>query len=182
MSDSLKIEESMELARKCKSGCRDSHNELYRKFKGTVSSICKRYTKNQEEAEDIAQECFVKIFNRIGDYRGEGSLEGWVKRVAVNLSITEYNRRKRFWYTDDIDSKFDISDNSYKEMDPEYRMDEINPLIEKLPEGYRKIFELYAIEGYKHKEIAEMLDIDVNTSKSQFFRGRERLKSYLEKI
>ena len=80
----------------CKSGSESDRKKLYATFKNMVFSICYRYTKNKMEAEDIAQECFIKIFNKIGDYRGEGSFEGWIRRIAVNFSITEYNKRLKY--------------------------------------------------------------------------------------
>lgn len=159
----------------CKSGSEIAKNKIHLAFKSLVFSVCFKYLKNVMEAEDLSQECFIKIFSKMCDYRGEGSFEGWVRKIAVNLSITEYKRRKRYYYHSDVDDAYSVEDNSYEKIESDLSLPEINSVINKLPNGYKKVFELYFIEDYSHKEISEMLGIDVNTSKSQLCRARKML-------
>ncbi len=176
----IKHEEYLDLIEKCKSGCRNSQERLHSIIKNPVYSICRKYSGDDMEAEDIAQECFVRVFTKLEDYRGEGPFQGWVRRIAVNLSINEYRRRRKLGITDDIDSKWDIQDDSFGKMDPEYTKEEMDEFVEALPRGYKEIFKLYFIDGYKHKEIAEMLGISINTSKTQLLRGRLAIKRSME--
>jgi RNA polymerase sigma-70 factor (ECF subfamily) len=174
-------EECLGLIEKCKKGCRNSEERLHKILKGTIHSVCRRYSRDHQEAEDIAQECFIKIFTKIGDYRGEGSFQGWARRIAVNLSITEYEKRKRMGIHEDIESKFNIQDDSFAKIDFGCTQEEIEKFIEDLPKGYKEVIKLYFIEGYKHKEISEMLGISTNTSKTQLLRGRNSIRRNMEK-
>jgi RNA polymerase sigma-70 factor (ECF subfamily) len=133
------------------------------------------------EAEDILQEGFVKIFQKIENYKFDGSFEGWMKRVFANTALDEIRRRKT------ILEEQDVSEYSYKifnnsSTDENLRADDLLKMIQALPVVYRVVFNMFAIEGYSHKEIAEILDISENTSKSQFFRAKALLKAQLEKI
>jgi len=164
----------------CKSGSESDRKKLYATFKNMVFSICYRYTKNKMEAEDIAQECFIKIFNKIGDYRGEGSFEGWIRRIAVNFSITEYNKRLKYCYHDDISQAYSIDDGSYEKIDFAMSSPELSKIIDGLPAGYKKVFKFYFIDGYNHKEIAKMMGVDITTSKSQLCRAKQMLRGRIE--
>jgi RNA polymerase sigma-70 factor (ECF subfamily) len=174
-------EECLELVGKCKKGCRNSEERLHKILKGTIHSICRRYSRDHQEAEDIAQECFIKVFTKMGDYRGDGSFQGWVRRIAVNLSITEYKKRRSIGIHEDIERKFDIQDDSFEKMDFGCTREEIEKFIEDLPKGYKEVIKLYFIEGYKHKEISEILGISTNTSKTQLLRGRNSIRRNMEK-
>lgn len=147
---------------------------LYKKFARTMYGICIRYTKDTMEAEDMLQQGFMKVFTHLGDFRG-GSLEGWMKRIFVRESIDHYRKNKRsaLFQTEEI---LDYQSVTLEEITAGLHMEALLNLIESLPEGCRVIFNLYAVEGYNHKEIAEMLRISESTSKSQYARAKELLK------
>lgn len=174
-------EEYLNLIEKCKKNCRNSEERLYEILKNTIYPICKKYAGDQQEAEDIAQECFVKVFTKLGDYRGDGSFQGWVRKIAVNLSITEYTRRRKVGFHIDIDRKLDLQDDSFRRMDFGCTHEEIVQFIEDLPRGYGQVLKLYFMNGYKHKEISEMMGISVNTSKTQLLRARNSIRKNMEK-
>jgi len=178
---SISQEESAILIGNCKKGCPASQERIYRSIKNDVYSICKKYSKNQQEAEDIAQECFIKIFTKIGEYRGDGSFHGWVRRIAVNLSITEFHKRKKTRGHEDIEEKLNIQDDSFMKMDFGCSHEEILNFIEDLPKGYSEVLKLYFLEGYKHKEISEIMGISENTSKTQLLRARNSIRRNMEK-
>lgn len=138
--------------------------------------VCLRYAKNQAEAEDILQDGFVKVFGNLHKYQPFGSFEGWVRRIFVNTAIEYYRQRRKFIINDiEIENEdFEFSDNVVDKMSA----DEIMGLIKEMPDGYRMVFNMYAIEGYSHKEIAENLGISIGTSKSQYSRSR----TYLQKM
>jgi len=133
-----------------------------------------RYAKNRDEAQDILQDCFIKVMDKIGDFRFEGSFEGWLQRMTVRESLN-YLRltRNSFTSIDDDDSKDeeDVSSDIISNMSAQELLGE----IQKMPDGYRTIFNMYVIEGYQHKEIAEILNISESTSRSQLKKAREYL-------
>jgi len=141
-----------------------------------------RYTKNRFEAEDVLQEGLVKIFKNIDMYSMEKSFEGWIRRIMINTAITYYRRNKKHAYQEDITdvaySKYDVDYMG----DADFTKEELMNTINALPNGYRMVFNLYVIEGYKHKEIAEMLGVDINTSKSQLSRAKKYLQQELLKL
>ncbi|MBO4875523.1 MAG: sigma-70 family RNA polymerase sigma factor [Bacteroidales bacterium] len=161
------------LIRKCQQKSRKAFEELYRKFSPFVYGICLRYAKNRDEAQDILQDCFIKVMDKIGDYRFEGSFEGWLQRMAVNESLN-YLRLGRSSFSeldeDDSDAK-DESPDIVSNMSAKDLLDAIS----KMPDGYRTIFNMYVIEGYQHNEIAEKLNITESTSRSQLKKAREYL-------
>lgn len=162
----------------CISGNREHQALLYKHFSPVMFGICLRYATDYHTAEDILQEGFVKVFNNLTKFRGEGSFEGWMKRIFVNTSIEYYRKAINQMRMVDIaivpDPSFDnkIISTLAKE--------DLLKLIQKLPSGYRAIFNLYIIEGYSHKEIAEMLSISEGTSKSQLARARATLKRMIK--
>lgn len=140
-------------------------------------TICLRYAGNQKDAEDILQESFIRIFSYIGQFRGEGSFEGWLKRIVVNTALKSLQRRQiRF-------SAINEGDETTPSIDPQIldrlSVEELLQLISKLPEGYRIVFNLYALEGYDHNEIAEMLNINPGTSRSQLLKARRLLQDQI---
>ncbi len=161
------------LIRKCQQKSRKAFEELYRKFSPFVYGICLRYAKNRDEAQDILQDCFIKIMDKIGDFRFEGSFEGWLQRMAVNESLN-YLRLGRSSFSeldeDDADAE-DISSDIVSNMSANELLDAIS----KMPDGYRTIFNMFVIEGYQHNEIAEKLNITESTSRSQLKKAREYL-------
>lgn len=153
--------------------------ELYKRYAPKMFSICLRYAKCREEAQDILQEGFVKVFTKIGQFSGEHSFEGWLKRIFANTSITHYNLNLKHYYQEDITEIKETESLHFNASDNEYSREELLEVIESLSDGYRMVFNLFAIEGFKHKEIAEMLGIDEATSKSQFHRARKIIQKKL---
>ncbi len=168
-----------DLIHACIRGDRAAQHVLYKKFSSLVYGICLRYAKNKMEAEDSMQESFVKIYKHLKDYQSAGSFEGWVRRIAVNTAITGYRKSLKGRLEDEIDYRSELASSLNESQDCDYTMEELMSCVQALPGGYRTVFNLYAVEGYKHKEIAEMLEIDVNTSKSQFSRAKGHLQKAL---
>ena len=166
------------LIENCISGNRKSQKELYDMFSPKMYAICLRYTKNQMDAEDILQDGFVKLYNNLYKFRGEGSFEGWVRRIFVNTAI-EHLRRNNIKFTESDGFENTITDKQKSALDSLYEKDLIKTSM-KLSEGYRTVFHLYAVEGYSHKEIAEKLGITESTSKSQFSRAKAILRDVLQ--
>ncbi len=171
------------IIRGCISGKRRAQNQLYNAFAPGMLGVCMRYCKNVAEAEDVLQEGFVKVFKYIKNFRGEGSFEGWIRRIMVNTAITSYNKTSKVYYEEINENTMSYDDTSmgdevYFPVDAEILMQ----LIQQMPEGYRMVLNLYVFEGYKHKEISNILNISENTSKSQLSKGRKYLKNELEKI
>jgi RNA polymerase sigma-70 factor (ECF subfamily) len=136
--------------------------------------VCLRYATDKAEAEDILQDSFLKIFYNIKDFTGSGSFIGWLRKVAVNTAITHYHKNIEYYVS------VEIGITSFEE--DFFTSDELYKVLNELPTGYRMVFNLYAVEGYKHKEIAEMLGIDTNTSKSQYSRAKAVIRDKLEKL
>lgn len=171
--------EEKALIQGCIRGDQNAQHLLYKKFSSLVYGICLRYAKNRMEAEDSMQEAFVKIYKHLKDYQSAGSFEGWVRRIAVNTAITGYRKSLKGRLEDEIDDRSEFASTLVENHDVEYTMEELMLCVQALPDGYRTVFNLYAVEGFKHKEIAEMLEIDVNTSKSQFSRAKGHLQKAL---
>ncbi len=170
-----------EILRGCRAGDAEAQKELYDKYSPKLWPICLRYAKNVMSAEDIMQEGFIRIYRYINDYKGEGSFEGWLRRVMVNTAINYYKKNLQQKMEKDIDEVFDIS---IREADAISQMttEEILAVVQTLPDGYRTIFNLFVIEGFSHKVIAETLGITENTSKSQLSRARVLLQHKINKI
>ncbi len=167
---------------KCKTYDKKAQKELYEVYSPVLFGICLRYSKSEAEAEDILQEGFVKILTKINDFMGKGSFEGWMKKIMVNTAITHYYKNKKYNETYDIDNVKGSNADFYFFGEEDFTHEELFDVIDDLPEGYRIVFNLYAVEGYKHKEIAEMLEITESTSKSQYLRAKEKIRQKLEKI
>lgn len=154
---------------------------LYDKHAPMLMAVCRRYCSSTEEAEDAFQEGFVKIYSKLSEYKYEGSLGGWLRRVMVNTVLDNMRKNKKHAYHDDVNEVPNISSNAHSPLD-ELSAKELMSLLETLPDGYRVVFNMFAIEGYSHKEIADKLDITESTSKSQFLRARTYIKKCLEEI
>jgi RNA polymerase sigma factor (sigma-70 family) len=161
---------------------RKAQKVLYEKYSRLLMGVCMRYAGNREEAEDILQDSFLKIFFRIGDYSGTGSFVGWLRKVVVNTAITHYHVNLKYRYHVEIEEYVSVEAGSAGFDEDFFTADELFKVLNELPRGYRMIFNLYAVEGYKHKEIAEMMGIDTNTSKSQYSRARAVIRDKLEKL
>ena len=159
----------------CKKNKRKAQVLLYNQYAPMLLSVCFRYVADKSEAEDILQESFLKILKNIKEYSGKGHFEGWMKKIVVNTAITHFHREKKHYYHEEIDDVLDSDLQDGLSPDKEYDAKELHRLLKKMPEGYRVIFNLYAVEGYKHREIAEQLSIDESTSKSQYLRAKKWL-------
>lgn len=154
-----------------------AQRELYEKYSRKMFSVCLRYVKDKSEAEEIMIGGFIKVFDKINQFHYEGSFEGWIRKIMVNEALG-YLRKNRNMYLEVT------IDHANKEVDAQYmenhlEADDLLKMIQRLPPGYQTVFNLYAIEGYSHKEIAGMLSISENTSKSQLSRARVLLQKYL---
>ncbi|PKP21266.1 MAG: RNA polymerase subunit sigma-70 [Bacteroidetes bacterium HGW-Bacteroidetes-21] len=163
-------------------GCRKSNRRaqkmLYQSYAAKFLGICLRYAKDRQEAEDVLQDGFVKIFKRIDQYSGAGSFEGWMKRIMVNTAITNYRQNLKRYNQIPVEALAE-NDTECTPEDFEYTYEELLKVVQSLPPGYRMVFNLFAIEGYPHKEIGQMMGIDVTTSKSQYSRARKILQKKL---
>lgn len=166
--------EEEKMVRGCAKGKSSAQEQLYSMYYRKMYGVCMRYAKDREVAEDLLQEGFIKVFKNISRYKGTGSLEGWIRRIMVNTALEHHRRMARFLPLVDLDQALDA--DAGHDLVSEMSKDEILALIQELPNGYRTIFNLYAIEGYTHREIATKLDISEGTSKSQFARARRQLQ------
>jgi RNA polymerase sigma-70 factor (ECF subfamily) len=154
--------------------------ELYRRFSPRMYGVCLRYAGNAEEAEDILQEGFIKIYKKLNSYRGEGSFEGWIRRIFVNTAIEHFRKKT---YQQPITEKHETTvEAQYLSVLDELAEKDILKLIQELSPGYRTVFNLYVVEGYTHKEIGDMLNISEGTSKSQLSRAKLVLQDLVKKF
>ena len=165
-----------ELINGCKARNRSAQHSLYDQYSSKMYALCYRYVKDSMEAEDVLVTAFSKIFERIDQFKGEGSFEGWIRRVVVNEALT-YLRRNRSMYLE-TDLEAAEREPDYQNISDHLEAEELMQMIQELPSGYRIVFNMYAIDGYSHKEIADQLGISENTSKSQLSRAR----TYLQKM
>lgn len=154
---------------------------FYQMLAPKMYGICLRFAANRAEADDILQEGFIRVFTHLKDYRGEGSLEGWVRKTIVNTAINYYKKRIKRGPTAELEQIRNWADDHHHIIE-KMAADDLLELIQELPDGYRTVFNLNVIEGYTHREIGVMLDISENTSKSQLSRARTSLQKKLEKI
>jgi len=164
----------------CLSNNAASQEALYSRFSPRMLGVCYRFAKNREDAEDMLQEGFIKIFSQIHQYRSEGALEGWIRRIIVHTCINLLKKNKKF--SDSLDISFAGGVGVREENIPSImQAKEVVECIRLLPIGYRTVLNLYAIEGYSHKEIGGMLDIEESTSRSQYTRAKAMLEDVLVK-
>ena len=172
-----------QIVKDCIAGKRQAQKLLFETFAPVMLGVCMRYCHDRDEAEDILQEAFIKVFQNLHSFRGEGSLAGWIKRVIVNHAINYINKRNKIARHEKIDEikETEILDfNETVEFPDEYNPALLLKLIQDLPEGYRTVFNLHIFEDYGHKEIAHILGITENTSKTQLFKARRWLKNKIE--
>lgn len=167
----------------CIDGNRIAQEKLYKKFASQMLGVCLRYTNSYDEAEDILQEGFIKVFLNLENFRKEGSFEGWIKRIMINTALNHYHQNKKNLENKDFDEikEIEIIDED-DEIEIPYSEDEMLEAFQNLPDGYKTVFNLYVFEDFKHKEIADQLNISVNTSKSQLSKARTYLQKSLVKM
>ena len=172
-------EELKNLIEGCKAQQPSAQRRLYERFSGQLFATAIRYTNSRVDAEDVLQDSFVKIFKHIKSYRLDFSFEGWMRKIVVNTAITHYRKSQKHSHHQDITDLPATPRDMENQHDPEFTAEELEFAIAQLPLGYRTVFCMYVIEGFKHHEIAEQLQIDVNTSKSQLSRARKYLQRVL---
>ena len=162
-----------QLIQRCKKNDRKAQQELYSLFASKLFATCLKYSRNKSEAEDNLQDSFITIYKKIGQYNGKGSFEGWLRRIAINTALQKYRGQAVFHIVNDNlveeDENMTIEDHTPS-------LDYLLNIIQGLPDRYRLVFNLYVLDGYSHKEIAGMLNINEGTSKSNLARGRMILK------
>jgi RNA polymerase sigma factor (sigma-70 family) len=168
----------------CIAGKRSAQSLLYKKFAATMLGVCIRYSSSRDEAEDIVQEGFIKIFQSIKSFRREGSFEGWMKRIMINQALNHYRKSRKIPYHSVIEEINETEILDYEEQEPPDTIpaDKLLALIQKLPEGYRMVFNLYVFEEYSHKEIAESLNVTESTSKTQLLKARRLLRKKISEL
>ncbi len=168
-----------DLIQGCISGNRQMQELLYQKYSSKMYGVCLRYSGNVEDANDLLQEGFIKIFKNLTKFRGEGSFEGWIRRIFVNTSIEHFRKKVKLHNVTEVQENT-IEDYDLNILDTLAEKDIIS-LVNELSPGYKAVFNMHVIEGYSHKEIADILGINEGTSKSQLARAKGVLKKSLEK-
>ncbi len=164
------------LIHQCKKQDIKAQEELYRLYSGKLFGLCLKYSSSYQEAQDNLQDGFLTIFKKIKQYKDKGSFEGWMKRVVINTALQKYRKEKFF----EIINENQVEDPEIEIQEQGPQMDFLLKTIQELPERYRVVFNLYALDGYSHQEIAELLKISVGTSKSNLARARNILKEKIE--
>ena len=157
---------------------RQAQQQIYSKFSGKMLSVCRQYIKDVHQAEDVMITGFMKVFVNLNSFESKGNFEGWIRRIMVNECISYLRVKKEVKFIEDINYK----EESHNNIESNLSVEDIQFVIDNLPEGYKMVFNLYAIEGYKHQEIAELLGISEGTSKSQLSRAREILQNQIIKL
>lgn len=171
-----------EIIEGCIKNKRKAQLKLYDQYAPMLLAVCFRYVADKSEAEDILQDAFFKIFKSIREYTGKGHFENWMRKIVVNTAITYFHKEKKHYYHEEIDSVKDYDLQFNLSPDKIFEAKELQQLLAKMPEGYRLIFNLYAIEGYKHKEIAVKLGIGESTSKTQYLRAKNWIIKEMKKL
>jgi len=170
----------LSLIEEAKRGNRRAQQQIFNRFAPKMLGVCRRYFPQLEFAEEIMLAGFLKVFVKLDTYTAEGSFEGWIRRIMVNECISELRKKSNLQITDEV--VLENASNYAVEMQTDFEVETIQEAIDLLPEGYRVVFVLYVIEGYKHHEIASQLNISVNTSKTQLFKARKMLQKKLENL
>ena len=174
-----KYENEKSLLKGCIQGRREAQQQLYNLFSSKMFGVCLRYAKDHHNAEDLLQDGFVKVFKNISKFRGEGSFEGWMRRIFVNTAIEQYRKGNHLYPV--LDSEMPEVHHVDNKALENLAVRDLLDMVNKLSPGYRTVFNLYVIEGFSHKEIAEMLKVTEGTSKSQLARARYILQEMIYK-
>ncbi len=165
-----------QLIYECTQNNTKAQEQLYRLLAPKLFAVCLKYSQNYDEAQDNLQESFLVIFDKIDQFKNKGSFEGWAKKIVINYSLQQYRNRKVF----DIVSENFADDSEIELDDEEVSLTFLTTIIQELPDRYRMVFNLYVMDDYSHKEIAEMLGITIGTSKSNLSRAKAILKEKIE--
>lgn len=169
------------LVDECVSGNAKAQRMLFERYSAKMLGVAIRYIKDKERTEDVLQDAFIKVFKNLKKFKHDGSLEGWIRRIVVNTALDQLRKNKKRQSNVELDdSFFELATDSFTE--ERLQAESLLNLVQQLPEGYRTVFNLFAIEGYSHKEIAKKLNISENTSKSQYSRAKSVLRDVLKKL
>ncbi|MGM0582068.1 MAG: RNA polymerase sigma factor [Bacteroidota bacterium] len=163
----------------CKNGDHKAFKELYLLYAKSMFNIAFRILKNRDEAEDTIQEAFIKAYNKINQYNFQATFGAWLKKIVVNQAL-DYLRKENKWMMNDITDENLVEEQDIDWEDIDLKVDIVKRAIHNLPTGFRAVASLYLFEGYEHKEIAEILSISENTSKSQFHRAKKKIKDLIK--
>lgn len=175
----------LEIAKGCAQRKHSAQKELYDRYIKKMNALCHRYTSDKDEIKDILQESFIKVFENIEQYRGDGSLEGWVKKIMINTILTNMRKNKASIFVrveeneDEEKNTLAVEEEEDSIFNTDFNKEDLMKMIEGLPENYRIIFNLYCLEDYSHKEIAELLSIKENSSRTRLNRARKMLQDQL---
>jgi len=162
-------------------GDRQSQERLYRHFYGFAMGVCLRYNQNREEALEIVNDSFLKVFTKGEQYDSKYPFKAWFRRIIVNTTLDYYRSQQKHYFHENLDEAYSVSSTDSNALD-QINHDELLALVQRLPSGYKMVFNLFVIDGYSHEEIASQLHISVGTSKSNLSRAREALRKMLMKI
>ncbi len=174
--------DEVEIIKQCIKKDRKAQKYLFEKHASVLLGVCRRYSADMSEAEDMLQEGFVKIFMNLNSFAGKGTLTNWMIRIMVNTAISWYHKNTKHRYHSDIEDLKVGHTLAIDNLEADFTREELLNVIDGLSSGYKMVFNLYAIEGYKHKEIASLLEIDINTSKSQYSRAKKIIREHLIEI
>ncbi|MCB4798672.1 RNA polymerase sigma factor [Neotamlana laminarinivorans] len=158
---------------------REAQHVLFELYAPKMLSVCRYYVKDLQHAESVMLDGFFKVFTNLSNFKNQGSFEGWIRKIMIRQAISFLRQQKKVEFSVD---DMGIHDNSENNINTNIEVSQIQELIDELPEGYKIVFIMYAIEGYKHQEIAELLNISLGTSKSQLFKARKMLQDKILKI
>ena len=164
----------------CIIGDRKAQKALYDRYSRRMMAVCQRYLKDIEDARDLMQEGFIKLYSNINKYSGEGSFDGWVRKIFVNCALERLRQNDILKYADDISENY-FTEIPDEDTTSDISSDEIMMYVRSLPDGFRTVFNMFAIEGYSHKEIGTELNISESTSRSQYMRARNMLQKMMIK-
>ncbi|WBM75394.1 RNA polymerase sigma factor [Saprospira grandis] len=173
-------EQEAQLIQACLEEKRWAQKELYERFYGRMLGVCLRYSNNSEDARDILNEGYIKVFRYLHRYKVGTSLDAWIRRIMINTSIDFYRKAIRHRSEDIETAQHKISEDA--DAISRYSAKEIMAVIQKLPPSYRAVFNLYAIEGYSHREVAQQLGITESTSRSNLVKARAKLREYIKQL
>ncbi|MGH2664951.1 RNA polymerase sigma factor [Flavobacterium sp.] len=171
-------QEEKELIRLAVENHRHAQQKIYSKYSPKMLSVCRLYIKDMQQAEDVMITAFMKVFTNLKNFEHKGSFEGWIRRTMINESISFIRVQKQVRYVEDEN----YFEESFNNIESQFSVEDLQFLIDNLPDGYKMIFNLYAIEGFKHQEIAKMLNISEGTSKSQLSHARKMLQEQVGKL
>lgn len=170
--------EEKELIEQAVESNRHAQHQIYSNFSPKMLGVCRQYINDLHLAEDVMITAFMKVFTNMKNFKHEGSFEGWIRRIMVNECISFLRVQKKVKFLEDEN----YQEESFNNIESQFSVEDIQFLIDSLPDGYKMVFHLYAIEGYKHQEIAELLGIKEGTSKSQLSHARKILQNNISKL